>query len=77
MQVTQPTRKRMQHLRTNRIQNVFMSSKTSALLTSRNDLTKEERNSVAQTGSKEKLKWLNKIFKNTILLMIMLEGRIL
>lgn len=75
MQVTQPTRKRMQHFRTNRIQNVFMSSKTSALLTSRNDLTKEERNSVAQTGSKEK--WLNKIFKNTILLMIMLEGRIL
>lgn len=74
MQVTQPTRKRMQHFRTNRIQNVFMSSKTSALLTSRNDLTKEERNS-AQTGSKEK--WLNKIFKNTILLMIMLEGRIL
>lgn len=75
MQVNQPTRKRMQHFRTNRIQNVFMSSKTSALLISRNDLTKEERNSVAQTGSKEK--WLNKIFKNTILLMIMLEGRIL
>lgn len=75
MQVTQPNRKRMQHFRTNRIPNVFMSSKTSALLTSRNDLTKEERNSVAQTGSKEK--WLNKIFKNTILLMIMLEGRIL
>lgn len=45
------------------------------MLTSTNDLTKEERNSITQTGSKEK--WLNKISKITILLMIMLVGQIL